>query len=380
MRKVCVLLFCLLTLSGVVAPAAAAERELLHDGLGSYPRLIRLEHNGLLGNGRILASVTSRDSAGNYAPIFESTDEGRTFTRVGTVRDPAGAAGMCCGTLYELPERVGRLRAGTLLWAASYRQKAGPDRRIGIRVWASRDLGRSWSFLAEPVRSHNYDGVWEPEFTVDVGGNLWMHYADETEAPRYGQVLNRVASTDGINWGTKQRTMAIPPDRVRPGMPIVRRLPDGRYYFAYEICNYGDRFCDPYFKISPDGANYGDPKAPGTRVDTASGNHFQHAQTITLFPGGPTGTRILMVGQIYVDRNGKPLPGNGRTLLANDHLGAGDWYEVPAPVHVRRPYDNWCPNYSSTLLPVDDGENVLQIAADYTNGVCKAYFGRGPAR
>ncbi|MBK1784112.1 sialidase family protein [Prauserella cavernicola] len=379
MRKVFVLLLSVLVVSGLASPVSAAERTLLHEGLGAYPRLIRLEHGGPLSDGRILAAMTSKDANGHYTPIYESTDEGSSFSRVGTVRDPAGAEGMCCGTLYELPERVGRMRAGTLLWAASYRQQGGDDRQIGIRVWASRDMGRTWSFLAEPVRSHNYDGVWEPEFTVDAGGTLWMHYADETEAPRYAQVLNRVASVDGTNWGTKQRTMAIPPDRVRPGMPIVRRLPDGRYYFAYEICNYGDRFCDPYFKISPDGANFGDPAAPGTRVQAANGKHFQHAQTISLFPGGPTGTRILMVGQIYVDRNGKKLPGNGRTLLANDHLGSGDWYEVPAPVHVNDPYDNWCPNYSSTLLPVDDGQNVLQVAADYTGGVCKAYFGKGPA-
>ena len=75
-------------------------------------------------------------------------------------------------------------------------------------------------------------------------------------------------------------------------MPIIRRLPDGRYYFAYEICNYRDRYCDPYFKISADGANWGDPADPGTRVNTANGNYFQHAQTITLFPGGPNGVRI----------------------------------------------------------------------------------------
>ncbi|WP_158881442.1 sialidase family protein [Amycolatopsis anabasis] len=377
------LLMSLLAVAGLVAPASAApatERKLLTEGMGSYPRLIRLEHSGLR-NGRIVAAITSEDARGRFAPIFQSTDEGRSFKQIGEVRDPEGGPnGMCCGTLYELPRQVGRLRAGTLLWAASYGQNAGAARRIGIKVWASRDGGRSWSFLSEAARSHNRDGVWEPELTVDAGGTLWMHYADETEAPQFAQVLNRVASTDGVTWGTKQRTMAIPPHRVRPGMPLVRRLPDGRFYFGYEICNYGHRFCDPYYKISPDGANFGDPVAPGNQIATANGNHFQHAQTVTLFPGGPNGTRLLMVGQIYVNDKGVPLPGNGRTLLANDNLGAGPWYEVPAPVHVGRPYDDWCPNYSSTLLPVDGGANVLEIAADYDNGVCKAYFGKGPSR
>ena len=361
------LAFLLVTALAPAAQAATGTR-LIN---GAYPRLIRLEHGAY--KNRIIAAVSSWDGRGAFVPIFESTNEGASFRKIGEIRDPE--PGECCGTLYELPQRVGKLRAGTLLWAASYGQDAGPNRRVGIKLYASRDGGRDWTFLSEAVRSHNTDGVWEPEITVDAGGTLWVHYADETEAPRYAQVLTRVGSTDGITWGTKQITMAIPPSRVRPGMPVVRRLPDGRYYFAYEICNYGDRYCDPYYKISPDGANFGSPTDPGTRVTTASGAYFQHAQTVTLFPGN----RLLMVGQIYTDRKGKPLPSNGKVLLANNNFGAGDWYEIPAPVQVPTAYNNWCPNYSSTLLPVDNGRNVLEIAADYDNGVCTTYFGKGPA-
>ncbi|AXB46737.1 exo-alpha-sialidase [Amycolatopsis albispora] len=384
MRRVLTGLAMLVSLSvlgSLLSPvqAATADRRLLFEGMGSYPRLIRLEHSGAR-NGRILAAMTSEDGRGRYAPIFQSDDEGASFRQIGEVRDPEGATGMCCGTLYELPQRVGRLRAGTLLWAASYGQNAGPGRRIALKIWASRNGGRDWDFLSEAARSHNHDGIWEPEFNVDAGGTLWLHFADETEAPQFAQVLNRIGSADGLNWGTKQRTMAIPPHRVRPGMPIVRRLPGGRYYFGYEICNYGKHFCDPYYKISPDGANFGEPGAPGTQITTANGSHFQHAQTITLFPGGPNGTRLLMVGQIFVADNGDPLPGNGATLLANDNFGAGHWYELPAPVRVTKPIDHWCPNYSSTLLPVDGGTNVLQIAADLEpDGMCRAYFGKGPA-
>ncbi|TNC28804.1 sialidase family protein [Amycolatopsis alkalitolerans] len=356
-------------------PAQGAERQRL--AVGSYPRLVRLEHG--VYKGRIIAAVSGWDAGGPFAPVFESTDEGASFHQIGQIRDPEGVKGECCGTLFELPRRIGSLRAGTLLWAASYGQSAGPERRMAIKIWASRDGGRRWSFLSEAARSHNDDGVWEPEFDVDAGGTLWLHFADETEAPRYAQVLNRVGSTDGIHWGTKQLTLAIPPDRVRPGMPQVRRLPDGRYYFGYEICNYGKLYCNPYFKISPDGANFGDPGDPGTRVVAPGGDYFQHAQTVTLFPGGPNGTRILMVGQLYTNPKGDPLPTNGQVLLANDDFGAGPWHEVPAPVRVPSAFNDFCPNYSSALLPVDGGRDVLEIAADYENGLCTTYFGKGPA-
>ncbi|GAB3583387.1 sialidase family protein [Amycolatopsis endophytica] len=375
-RMIALVLTLLVAVTTTIVPAEAARRGDL--GVGAYPRAIRLEHTPFL-RGRIIASVNSWDSGGAFARIFESADEGASFHQVGEVRDPEGAQGECCGSIYELPQRVGRLRAGTLLWAASYGQNGGAGRRMSIRVWSSSDGGRNWTFRSEAARSHNHDGVFEPEFTVDSGGTLWIHYADETEAPRYSQVLNRVGSTDGVTWGTKQTTLAIPPDRVRPGMPVVRELPDGRYYFSYEICNYGKRYCDPYFKISADGANYGDPADPGTRVATANGSYFQHAHTVTTFPGGPNGVRLLMVGQIYTDSSGRPLPSNGQVLLANDHLGSGDWYEIPAPAPVPNAHNDFCPNYSSSLLPVDSGRNVLELAADYDGGVCKVYFGTGPA-
>ncbi|MQA08239.1 MAG: exo-alpha-sialidase [Pseudonocardiaceae bacterium] len=362
------------------APAPRATGELLHEGPGKYPRLIRLE-NSTYANGRILASITSQDENGWYSPIYQSTDEGDSFRQVGEVRDPEAKSGQCCATLYELPRQVGDLPAGTLLWAASIGQDAGDNRRIAIKVWYSTNVGRSWSFLSEVDRSPNRNGKWEPEFSVDANGTLWTHYADETEAPKYSQVVARKASTDGVNWGEKQATMRFPPDPVRPGMPIVRRLPDGRYYMSYEICNLPNEACGSYFKISTDGANWGDPQNHGTRVQTPGGRYFQHAHTIALAPGGENGTRILHIGQIYTENNGTAAPGNGQMILANDNYGSGPWYEVQAPVHVPNPRNHTCPNFSSSVLPVNDGAQVLEVAADFAeDGTCKTYFGKGPLK
>ncbi|OLT48727.1 bifunctional protein [Saccharomonospora sp. CUA-673] len=366
-----------------VAPAVAhgADRQLLHDAYGSYPRVIRTEHGGAGHDGRILASLTSNDGWGFYAPIYESTDEGATFEQVGEVRDPEGIAGkgMCCGTLYELPQDVGSYDAGTLLWAASYRQKAGADREIGIRVWASEDTGRSWDFVSEPVTSSGRPGVWEPEFNIDSTGALQMHYSDE-RGDEFDQFNAQMSTTDLVNWNEPRTTVAVQPFEARPGMPIVRELPDGRHFYSYEICNFGERFCDPYFKISDDGADFGDPTRPGTQVGTPEGRHFEHSPTFSVFPGGPNGTRILLIGQIYVNGDGEPGEGNGKTILANDNLGEGPWYEVPAPVEVANPVDDPCPNYSPSLLPVDDGDTVLQLTADRTDAGCQVFFGTGPSR
>lgn len=371
----------ILCLTAAPAVAQTAQPQQLHDAYGAYPRAIRTEHGDADHNGRILATVTSTDNWGFYAPVYESTDEGESFEQVGEVRDPEGVygKGMCCGTVYELPQRIGDYPAGTLLWAASYRQKAGENREIGIRIWASTDTGRSWEFVSEPVTSSGKPGVWEPEFNIDDTGALQMHFADE-RGSKFDQVNAQMSSRDLVNWDEPKHTLAMQPFEVRPGMPIVRELPDGRHYYSYEICNYAERYCNPYFKTSDDGADFGDPAAPGTQVSTAEGRHFEHSPTISVFPGGPNGTRILLIGQIYVNANGEPNEGNGKTILANDNLGKGDWYEVPAPVEVANPVNDPCPNYSPSLLPVDDGEQVLQLTADRTDAGCRVFFGTGASR
>src|SRR5881227_4037582 len=97
------------------ASAQAALRKQLVPGFGAYARLLRLEYSAF-GRGNIIASLTSQDGGGKFTPIMESTDEGVSFHKIGEIHDPEGRWGMCCGTLYELPQRVGRMRAGTLLW------------------------------------------------------------------------------------------------------------------------------------------------------------------------------------------------------------------------------------------------------------------------
>ena len=68
--------------------------------------------------------------------------------------------------LYELPQQVGSLPAGTLLWTAAVGKKT---ERMAARIYRSYDEGRSWSFLSE-IRAANPAGIWEPEFTWAATG------------------------------------------------------------------------------------------------------------------------------------------------------------------------------------------------------------------
>ncbi|HEX3811463.1 MAG TPA: exo-alpha-sialidase, partial [Mycobacteriales bacterium] len=341
--------------------AAQPAASPLRPGTGLYPRAIRL-HNGV-----IAASVVTFDGNNGQGAIYQSHDDGSTFAQVGTVADPAAAQGkgLCCATLYELPHRVGALPAGTLLWAASIGQDT-PDRRMRIRVWSSPDQGRNWSFLATIATADSTLGLWEPEFTVAANGQLVVFFSDETDQPAHSQKLVEATSADGVHWTSRRDVVALADPAARPGMPVVRQLHPGDYLMSYEICGstYG---CAAYQRRSADGAHWGDPAAAGTAIVATDGTHFAHAPNITVGWHG----EIILVGQVLQNADGSVAAGNGATIMLRSP--GGRWTTQPAPVSVPDARDNYCPNYSSALLPTLSG--LLEIATDYNaDGVCQANY------
>ncbi|MFC5216669.1 exo-alpha-sialidase [Streptomyces coerulescens] len=360
-------------------PSLKATGTPLRAGTGLYPRAIRLAHNGAA-NGRVLASVVTFDGNNGIGAIHESTDSGATFREVGRVADPESAAGqgLCCSTLFELPRQVGALPAGTLLWAASVGQDE-QNRRMALRIWRSNDVGRTWSYLSSCAVASGTGGLWEPEFSVAADGALVCHYADETDAA-HSQKLVAARSYDGVRWEGHHNTVASTWAPDRPGMPVVRRLPNGTYFMSYEICNPGGQYqCVVHYRTSADGWNWGDPANLGIRPETADGRYFRAAPTIAWAPtpGGGTDGRILLIGQRLLNRDGTPAAGSGRTILTNSRNGSGAWTATAAPVTVPNPEVNYCQNYSSPLLPSADGRRLLQIATDFEGTVCRAYFATG---
>ena len=353
----------------------APDRQLLYDGGASYPRVIRLEHNGAA-NGRILASVGTTDGSA-LGIIMESTDGGATFEQVGSIADPDGAngRGMCCGTLFELPSPVADMPAGTLLWAGTFGYKVPEaQRHTKQRMWISRDLGRTWTFRSDIYTSPNQYNGWEPDFSVAADGQLVAHFSDESDKPNHDQKLVRVRSADGITWTDYTETVKNTDFFVRPGMAGVRKLADGTYFLVYEVCNLDEPMCSIYFRTSADGWDYGDPLDLGTSVRTEDGKWVRHTPTITVSPTGA----IILVAEMLVNPDGSKADGNGKTLLVNENGGQGPWREIPAPVEVPSPDNHGCMNFSPALLASTDGTSVLEIATDVVDGVCHAFYATGP--
>jgi hypothetical protein len=339
-----------------------------------YPRAIRLEHNGQA-NGKLLISTVTHpggDAAGDFR---ESSDGGATFRAAATFAPPEGAngRGLCCATLYELPRRIGDMPDGTLLWAASFGQNE-PDRRMTIRVFKSTDRARHWSPLSTVATASGTGGLWEPELSVDADGKLVCHYSDETD-PGHSQKLVAVRSRHGVSWSRPHDTVASSLRTDRPGMPVVRRLPNGEYVMSYEVCGVRRKFqCVVHYRTSADGWDWGDSADLGIRPETADGEYFKHAPTLAWAPepGNPQG-RLLLIGQAMYRADGSRAPDSGRVIWTNGKGGRGPWRKVPAPVAVRSTRLGPCPNYSSALLPSSDGSRVLETATDRTGGQCRPY-------
>lgn len=326
-----------------------------------YPRLVRIEHG--TENGTIIASTN-----GN---IFQSTDNGNSFSFLGTVPTASGSSERCCGTLYELPQQVGALAAGTLLYAASYFSGSTP----AIEIYTSTDEGHSWSYNATPViGGDNSHGLWEPQFSVANDGALAMFWSDETD-PCCSQKLAQIRSYNGSTWQNQTNTVASTIQSDRPGMAVVTKLPSGIFFMSYELC--GPAACTVFYRTSTDGWNYGDPANTGTKIQTTAGQYFEHAPANTWSPSVISSNgAILLVGQVMFESNGSVSSQNGQVLFANlSSDGSGPWYTIQAPVQVPNAYDNYCPNYSSALLPATDGSSILELASAYnSSNACVSYF------
>jgi len=354
------------------APPLSTPPALLINDDSFYPRAIQLA------DGTILASVVAPQPGGHLGgTIAESRDGGVTFAIVGRVDDARANGGLCCATLYELPAPLDNIPAGTLLWSASVGGDT-PTAPMSLPIWQSGDRGRTWSYLSTAVtagRPRSQGGLWEPEFSQLDDGTLVCHFSDETD-PAHSQKLVAVRTTDGITWNQRRDTVALAAFGGRPGMAIVRRPPGGDFVMSYETC--GVDGCSAHLRRSADGWNWGNVQDIGVHPATLDGAHFRHAPTLA-WSGAPGRGRFFLIGQqVFV--GSAETNATGAIILANTEDGYAPWYPVPAPVPVLDAYDNFCPNYSSPLLPLDNGTAVLELASRWDGNRCRTYFARGPLR
>ncbi|TDZ13504.1 hypothetical protein C8035_v004395 [Colletotrichum spinosum] len=276
-----------------------------------------------------------------YFPIWRSSDGGNTWSEIGRVEDTVNGWGLRYQPfLYELPEAFAGYPAGTVLLAGN---SIPTDlSKTKIDVYASTDGGVTWKFLSsvasggEARPNNGLTPVWEPHFLLH-NGELIIYYADQRD-PKYGQKLSHQVTTDLASWSDPVDDVNDPNNyEARPGMPAIVKLPNGAFFYAYEVC--GNEGCRVHYRRTTDPLNI--LAAPGTPLVTQQGTRPVSSPFVVWTPlGGENGSIILSAGSqsnIFVNRN----------------LGAADaWVEYAVPQ----------PNaYSRSLALIGDGSQLAII-------------------
>ena len=360
----------------------------------STTRVIRLQHQpDSTSNGRLLASF---EQDGPTMPIYESLDDGHTWSEepVSQVAEfpHAGESGWVlqwCPDFLELSQAAHDLPQGTVLLAglATYINEDGEASQQHAQLYASTDVGRTWTYLSTIIEgtgiAFDYlsnSSVWEPNLQLTPDGRLVAYYSSEKHKEEgFNQLLAHKVSPDmGRTWGPEVRDVALGGryDLERPGMPVVVRLPNGRYAMSYEDVR-GPNPSQVHLKFSNDGLDWGDPADRGTPVQTMNGTYPATTPVLEWVPtGGPQGMLLVSSRDITNPTSTE------RKLFYNTNLGIGPWWEMTAPVQfaadnhyrgvhwfqemimpLRFPNVNQHGGWSQALLSTADSTGVLHLAS-----------------
>ncbi|MBE6640644.1 MAG: exo-alpha-sialidase [Ruminococcaceae bacterium] len=328
-------------------------------GMGvQYPRLLILSNSQSGENGTILltfeklTSGLERERPGY--PVYRSTDEGKSWKLVTTVRDNSSLQSEWNPFLFELSRPLGNYPAGTVLLAACSVDGAHST-ASAIRLYASTDGGRSFGAPVTVATGGGLEnGVWEPFLLQLDDGRLVCFYSDDT-GDEYAQRIVYRLSEDGVTFGETVEVVASKFKRERPGMPVVTRLGDGSYFMVYEVVDHRLLEGNPVmYRTSKDGIHWGDPADIGTPIESVDGKALGSAPYAAWTPaGGELGT-ITVSGTFM--RKGKST--TGTDIFISRDMGK-TWTTVSHPIPYNSSVDH-C-GYSNSMMFSSDGAIMYAV-------------------
>jgi hypothetical protein len=253
----------MMTLVAGKASAAAPPVDL---GRGAWGRLERLDDQRWL---MVVTRFSTQEPS--RLEVLLSTNACRAWQHVTDLREPGRKFDN--GHLLRLPNGHVLLTGRSLVDGQSYH----------LPVYASTQGGRAWQRLSnidaiEGKTAAQKRGLWEPFLFLLPDGRVSVIYSSEKHEG-YSQILSQKTSQDGGHtWGAESRIVEEPGGgKLRPGMGVVSRLADGRYFLVYEVVGLGRGLV--HYKISPNGEQW--PAGLGTPIE----GHEAAPYVITLSDG-----------------------------------------------------------------------------------------------
>ena len=317
-----------------------------------YPTIIQLccQENPE-DNGKLYATF---EKWGSTYPVYESTDDGETWTHISTVRDNlnSGYWNEWMPFLYELPADIGSFEKGTIILAATSVYGEGVTDST-ITLYSSTDLGRSFNAFCNVDKAGGTDwGVWEPYLIYEEEtGRLFCFYSDDSD-PEHSQKLVYKYTEDLVTWSEKYECVACDDPELRPGMVSLVKMGNGEYFMVYEVV--GKEGNPIYCKRTDALDDWGDVSDYGKKV-TASGKTFGSSPWVAWTPvGSECGTLIVTAKH----------PIKGKSDTGTDMFLSFDYGKTFVPVDNPVPYSlvgyDRC-GYSPSMFVSPDGTTLYYV-------------------
>ncbi len=293
-------------------------------------------------NGKMYATFEQYSNGTPVFPIYESTNNGSSWTKVGNVSDTKNGYGMRYQPfLYQLPQAIGNMPAGTLLCAGSSIPSSLATTELQLHK--STDSGRTWTYVsticqggyADPNGKN--DPVWEP-FLLVANNKLICYYSDERD-PEHNQKIVHQTTTNGVNWSALVEDVALE-STLRPGMPVVAKMANGKYIMTYEVM--GEEGLPCKFKVSSNPESW-DPSSSGTKFGSGGSPY------VVVMPNGRVVAGTYGTSNVYV----------------NNSNATGTWYNVETKVPGA---------YSRCLVPLANGRLFI-ISGGGFGGINNVTYG-----
>lgn len=321
-----------------------------------YPRAIVLNHSKTC-NEKILATFECYTNKIPVFPIYSSTDYGKSWEKISEIEDKESGFGCRYQPhLFEVPYTTKYLNEGTILCAGNI--IPNDNSSTSLRLYKSLDEGNCWEYVSEiisggkaEVDPSNSDDrpVWEPFLIMDEMGTLYCFYSDEQalNGQNYNQALFHKTSIDGgKTWSAPVTDVAFADGKLRPGMPIITRISNGKYIMVYEIVNM-DRV-PVFFRISDSLDDWGDTDFIGNPIVGVDGRYISGTPYVAWIPyGGKNGT-IITSGRGFSQ------------IMANSNNGEGFWEPQEKLLDIDNHY--WFTGYSQCLVPINNGRQLLNLS------------------
>ncbi|PNS20679.1 Non-structural maintenance of chromosomes element 1 [Sphaceloma murrayae] len=250
-----------------------------------------------------------------YYPVYESLDNGKSWKERSRLYDQVNGWGARYQPfIYELPENLGTFKKGDILIAGNFIPQDLSQTKIDIYV--SRDKARTWKFVSsvarggEAIPNNGLTPVWEP-FLYLYKKELICYYSDQRDFVNNGQKMVHQTSTDLLNWGELRNDVAYNNTEWRPGMPIVSKLPNGKFLLTYEFFGSVEGGFSVYTRLATDPRNFNEAEG---RVLRATDGTVPRGSPYNVWTpvGGPNGTIIVSSGdapEIFLNK-GLAEPGS----------------------------------------------------------------------